>query len=177
LSTIHRSATIITTSRLRLVPFAIIDAPLIFALMNDADWKTNIGDFNIQTLADAETRLRERYLTVWEKYGYGPFRVERVSDNAQMGMCGLFRREGLAEADVGFAFLPAYRGQGYAAEATEAIIAYARDTLKLPGVLAIALPRNIASIKVLERAGLRFEETVVLPHDPDPLARYAIRFN
>jgi [ribosomal protein S5]-alanine N-acetyltransferase len=168
--------TLLETPRLRLIRFTDADAPFVQSLMMDRDWIANIGDFNIKTAADAEARMRLRYFPQWEKYGYGACRVDRKEDGAQMGMCGLFRREGLDEADLGFAFLPAYRGHGYAIEAANAVVAYARDVLHLSGVLGVTLPTNKSSITILERAGLTFRELTRLTPDDDELALYDLRF-
>ena len=80
-------------------------------------------------------------------------------------MCGLLKRETLPDADLGFAFLPGFAGQGYASEAAAAVLAYARQTLGLARVLAITSPDNTRSIKLLERIGFRFEGMLQLAAD------------
>jgi len=65
--------------------------------------------------------------------------------------------------DVGFAFLPEAWGRGYARESAAAVLDHARDVLGLRRVLAITDPENAASIRVLERVGMRREGTVRMP--------------
>jgi len=77
-------------------------------------------------------------------------------------MCGLLQRDALAHPDIGFAYLPDFRRQGYAFEAANAMLAHARDRLRLPRVLAITRPDNHASMRLLERLGLRLAGQVVL---------------
>jgi [ribosomal protein S5]-alanine N-acetyltransferase len=91
-----------------------------------------------------------------------------------VGMCGLVRREGLPDADIGYALLPQHERQGYAREAAQATLAFAFDTAKLARVLAITDPANAASSRLLESIGLRFEKTVQLPKIEGPSALYAI---
>jgi RimJ/RimL family protein N-acetyltransferase len=72
-------------------------------------------------------------------------------------MCGLLKRETLDDVDLGFAFLPAYWGKGYAREAATATLAHARDEIGLRRVVAITSVDNEASIGLLARLGFAFE--------------------
>jgi RimJ/RimL family protein N-acetyltransferase len=73
-------------------------------------------------------------------------------------MCGLIRRPGLDDVDLGFAFLPAFRGQGFATEAASATLAHGFASCGLRRIVAITDPDNVACAGVLTRAGMRFEE-------------------
>lgn len=77
---------------------------------------------------------------------------ERVT----VGLCGLLQRDYLEHPDIGFAFLPEYTGRGIGFEAASATVTYAKDILKLPAIMAITLPDNQPSLKVLEKTGFRF---------------------
>jgi RimJ/RimL family protein N-acetyltransferase len=59
--------------------------------------------------------------------------------------------------DLGYAFLPAYWRQGFAAEAAAAVLNYGRGVLGLPRIVAFTTPENYRSIKLLEALGFRFE--------------------
>jgi RimJ/RimL family protein N-acetyltransferase len=78
-------------------------------------------------------------------------------------MCGLLQRPELPGPDLGFAFLPAFRAQGYAFEAASAVMADARARLGLETLLAIVNPENGASIRLLARLGFSFERTIQMP--------------
>ena len=101
-------------------------------------------------------------------------RVDRKSDGVALGICGLIKRETLAHVDLGFAFLPEFRGQGYAMEAATAAIAHARDELRLPRLVAIASPDNADSLRLLARLGMRHEKTFCLPGDTRLTALHAV---
>ena len=88
------------------MPLELDDAPFIVELVNDPDWIRFIGDKNVHSLADAEAYLRNGPLAMYARYGVGLFKVLRAGDDAPVGMCGLIRREGLDDVDIGFAFLP-----------------------------------------------------------------------
>lgn len=164
----------ISTERLTLRAFTVDDAPFIHELLNDPDWIRFIGDRGIHTLDDARRQIGEKYLSAYTRDGFGLMRVVRNADGASIGMCGLIRREGLDDVDIGFAFLPRYRGQGMALEAARAVLAHGRDVSCLKRVVGITLPENTASILLLEKIGLIFESDVVLPHSPEVLRLYAI---
>lgn len=164
------------TDRLILREFAVEDAPFILALLNDPDWLRHIGDRNVRTLADAETFITDRLMAHYRERGFGFWLVVSKDSGASAGMCGLVKRDGLDDVDVGYAFLPAYRGQGFAFEAAQASLAYARDRLGLKRVVAITGQDNVASARLLERLGLRFEGLKqVKPYD-GPSRLFAIEF-
>ena len=72
-------------------------------------------------------------------------------------MCGLLKRDWLADVDIGFAFLPRFCAKGYAFEAASSVLAHARDALGLKRVMAITSPDNVASMGLLAKLGFRFE--------------------
>ena len=74
--------------------------------------------------------------------------------------------------DIGFAFLPAFRGRGYALEAAAATLEYGRATLGLHRVAAIVSPGNADSLQLLGRLGMRLERMVLPPHEASPLCLY-----
>ncbi len=84
-------------------------------------------------------------------------------------MCGLVKREGLDDVDVGFALLPEYEGMGYAYDAAAAIVEYAGKTLHIKTLSAITIPGNKSSIRLLEKIGLRFSKMIRIPNDPEEL--------
>ncbi len=60
-------------------------------------------------------------------------------------------------ADIGYAFDPAIRGQGYAIEAVSRVVALGFEHFGLHRVSAVCDPDNAGSIRVLERLGMRRE--------------------
>lgn len=166
----------LSTERLTIRPFTLDDDAFVLALLNDPDWLRYIGDRGVRTREDARRQITDKYLASYTRDGVGLMAVTLHDQPAAIGMCGLIKREGLADVDIGFAFLPAYRAHGYAREAAEAVLAYGRDTLKIQRVVAITLPENVASIRLLEKIGLRFESHVQIPNDDATLALYAVTF-
>jgi ribosomal-protein-alanine N-acetyltransferase len=59
--------------------------------------------------------------------------------------------------DVGYRFLPEYWGRGLATEACLASVSFGFEVLKLDRIIGLVLPDNVASIRVLDKVGLRSE--------------------
>jgi [ribosomal protein S5]-alanine N-acetyltransferase len=148
---------VLQTDRLTLRRFTLDDAEFIFRLVNDPSWLRFIGDKNVRNLEDARRYLREGPLDMYERYGFGLYRVEENESGTAAGMCGLIKRDTLPDADVGYAFLPQFRGKGYAYEAAAGVLEYGHRAFGLRRILAIVSPDNASSIRVLEKAGMKFE--------------------
>ncbi|WP_066962718.1 GNAT family N-acetyltransferase [Microbulbifer sp. Q7] len=160
----------ITTQRLRLrmLNDSEDDARFTLALVNDPDFHRFIGDRGVRTLQDARDYLRRGPIAMYQSHGVGMYCVER-KDGTPIGQAGLICREGLDAMDIGFAFLPQYRGCGYAREAAEAVMAWGKTELGLTRIVAIAAPGNTSSIRLLEKLGLHREQTITLPGSEEEL--------
>jgi len=110
---------------------------------------------------------------MYARLGHGLYLAMLKDGDAPIGMCGLIKRDTLDDVDIGFAFLPQYRGLGYAYEAAAATLAYGRNTLGLKRIVAIAAPDNLASARLLEQIGLRDEGRIQLAHREQPLRLFA----
>ena len=127
----------ILSERLELRKLTIVDAPFILELLNDGDFHRYIGDRGVRTLADAENYIQQGPAVSYARYGHGLYLVVRREDGARLGICGLIKRDTLAQVDIGYAFLPQYRGQGYAIEAAQAALADGKSRLGIGQVVAI----------------------------------------
>jgi RimJ/RimL family protein N-acetyltransferase len=63
--------------------------------------------------------------------------------------------------ELGYVFSPDYAGQGYATEAARAVLALAFDHFDLHRMIARIDPRNTASVRLVQRLGLRHEATLI----------------
>jgi RimJ/RimL family protein N-acetyltransferase len=148
---------VLETERLVLRWLAAEDADFILELMNDPDWLRYIGDRGIRTADDARNYIATGPVAMYSRLGFGLYAVELKESHAPIGICGLLKRDWLEEVDVGFAFLPAFRGMGYAHEAAAATLEHARTALGRDRILAIVSPENDDSIRLLTKLGLTFE--------------------
>jgi ribosomal-protein-alanine N-acetyltransferase len=82
--------------------------------------------------------------------------IVHAADGVLIGETGFHGpSDGSGTVEVGYSIVPAYRGLGFAVEATRALI---RDALARPGIRRITaecLEDNAASLRVLEKLGMR----------------------
>jgi len=162
------------TPRLTIRPLGVDDAPFILELVNEPAWLAHIGNKGIHSRDDAEGYIRNGPMRMYADRGFGLCLVERKGDGTPMGMCGLIKRDTLADVDLGFAFLQRFWGAGYAREAAAATVAFARDALRLPRIVAITTRDNRRSSQLLRKLGFAFEDHVKPEADGDELELYAL---
>lgn len=159
---------VLQTSRLALRHLTEDDAPFILELLNEPGFIANIGDRGVRDLEGARRYVTQGPGASYQKYGYGLWLTALKASGEPVGICGLVKREGLEDADIGYAFLARFWGRGYAREAAAAVLEHAREVIGLQKVVAITTPANAGSIAVLEKIGLRFDKLVRLPgHDAE----------
>jgi ribosomal-protein-alanine N-acetyltransferase len=153
---------VLETARLTLRRLASADAGFIVELLNDPDFIRNIGDKGVRTLDDARAYIASGPVASYETFGFGLYRVELTASGTPIGICGLVKRETLVDVDLGFAFLPAFRSQGYALEAAAAVKRHAHRVVGLRRLVAITDPDNSRSIHLLAKIGFVYERMVKL---------------
>jgi RimJ/RimL family protein N-acetyltransferase len=160
------------SERLRLRPLVPADAAFILALLNDPAWLQFIGDRSVHNLEDARYFISSGPQLMYTEQGHGMLLVETLEQGSALGLCGLLKREYLDCPDLGFAFMPEYRGKGYAAEASIAVLKNAQsDYSQIAGMTALG---NQASITLLEKLGFEFRDIIKMDRD-DPGTRLYIR--
>lgn len=154
--------TVLTTMRLTLRRLSPADADFIVELLNDPAFLRFIGDKCVRSADDARGYILDGPVASYQRNGFGLWLVELKDSGLSVGMCGLLKRDSLPDVDLGFAFLPAHRSQGYAFESASAVLHYARTELGLKRIVAITNPDNAGSIRVLEKIGMRFERMMTI---------------
>ena len=94
--------------------------------------------------------------------GYAMWAVERRGTGAFIGQCGLrpakwTDRDAGSEIDLAYHFVRAAWNKGYASEAAVAVVAYGLGSIGLDSIMAVVVPENVGSWRVLERVGMRYE--------------------
>jgi len=155
--------TIIESERLALRLISEADADFYFAMLTDPDFKANIGDRGLKTVADALANMQERVFASYAAHGFGMYLVTRKSDGVSIGMAGLVKRDFLADVDLGYSFLPCGRGPGFATEAASLCLRLASEQFGLQRLAAIVSPGNEPSMRVLDRPGFAHIGRVQFP--------------
>jgi ribosomal-protein-alanine N-acetyltransferase len=165
----------ILTPRLSLRELDCADAEFILELLNEAGFIRFIGDKGVRSPAEAREYILQGPMDSYARNGFGLYAAclrSPASNGAPagtaIGICGLVKREGLSDPDVGFAFLSRFWSNGYAVESAAAVLDHARRVLRLERIVAITSPDNAQSIAVLEKIGLKFERGIrLVDHAPE----------
>jgi [ribosomal protein S5]-alanine N-acetyltransferase len=162
------------TERLILRNFTVNDAEFIFDLLNSPSWLQFIGNRGIRSLKEAEDYLMKVIINSYNKYGFGISLIQLKEKEIPIGMCGLVKREGLENIDIGFALLSQYEGYGYGFEAANVVLDHAKSSLGFSKVVGITSKENFRSINLLTKLGFGFEKTIKLPNDHQELLLFAL---
>ena len=166
---------VLTSSRLRLRKLTIKDSDFILELLNDPDWLRYIGDREVNNLQDAIEYIQQGPQTMYQQFGMGLLLVETTEQPSPIGLCGLLKRQELSHPDLGFAFLPQYRQQGFALEAAQLVIEDAEHRKLTEKVLAITSIDNEKSINLLTKLGFIFKGVVDLTKNGDETKLFELK--
>ncbi|MFT6808586.1 MAG: ribosomal-protein-alanine N-acetyltransferase [Saprospiraceae bacterium] len=145
------------TDRLNLRKLVIKDAPFILTLVNEPGWLDNIGNRNILSIEAAETYIRSGPQAMYERFGFGLLLIQDRSQIHSFGLSGLLQRDHLDAPDLGFALLASAEGNGYAFEASQAILKHEFSNNGRDRIWAFTKSQNLRSQKLLLK--LNFEES------------------
>ena len=144
----------IVTPRLQLREMNSMDAPKAFELNNDPEVVRFTGDKPFTSIADAERFIRS--YDDYRRFGYGRWAVLLKESNEWIGWCGLKYHPLKDETDIGFRILRRYWNKGYATEASKACLVFGFEQLHLDCIVGRVMKENLASIRVLEKTGMKF---------------------
>jgi len=105
----------------------------------------------------------------WADHGFGMWMLRDAASSAIVGRAILRHLdvEGADEVEVGYGFLPEYWGRGLATEIAQACVRIGFEQLGLSSLVAITTPMNLASQRVMTKAGLAYERNIIhagVPH-------------
>jgi RimJ/RimL family protein N-acetyltransferase len=143
------------TARLACRKWRTTDVDALFEVYGDPVGARWVDDGSPITRAECEAWLEVTARNYSER-GYGMFALDDRASAQTIGFCGLVHPGGQAEAEVKYALLRARWGQGLASEAVPAIVAYGAQQHALTQVIATVAPENLASQRVLRKAGFTF---------------------
>ena len=147
------------TDRLRLRRSSAGDAPAISAYRSDPDvhrfqgWERTDVDAVRAEIEEMQRRAPG------DPGGWVQITADELDSGALVGDVGIAPVDAEPGViSVGYTIDPAAQGRGYATEAVRALVDYAFEVLGADVVRMHASANNTASIRVAEKAGLRFVE-------------------
>ena len=143
------------SARLELRPCSIDDIDLLHALWTDPDVRRYLLDDRLIDRAEAR-QFVEKYLATTDR-GYGMWLIAPRGSDDIIGFVALYTIAGTEEAEFEllYGLAPSEWGRGLAIEASRVVIDYGFDVLDLPRIWARTDPPNAASLRVIEKLGMR----------------------
>ena len=119
-------------------------------------WDYEHGEISVQQAEQAMARMDENHQKNRPGYIYHLcLAVAEKSDPGRIiGWCGLDGTSG-EELHIFYSILPQLRGRGYATQAARALLEYAFTNAQVPYVNGGCYKDNLASYRVMEKAGMR----------------------
>jgi ribosomal-protein-alanine N-acetyltransferase len=150
----------VETARLLLRPLSTSDlgdyTPLIFA---DAEVMRYLPQRDLAPRERAE-RTIVFFSNHWSQHGYGVWAVTDKHTGQFIGHCGLNFVPDAGEVEVLYALRKDRWGKGLATEAAWASARFGFEVANLERLIALATPENIASRRVMEHLGFKYEKGV-----------------
>jgi RimJ/RimL family protein N-acetyltransferase len=107
---------------------------------------------------DQAAQQMERWMRHWKERGFGVWAAEEKASGAFIGFIGLLYHEewpeGEHKTEVGWRLDRSFWGRGLATEGARASLQHGFEALGLERVISIIHPKNVASRRVAEKAGL-----------------------
>jgi RimJ/RimL family protein N-acetyltransferase len=156
------STLILQTPRLHLRHFQTQDLDVLAALYGDAETRQYFPDGTL-------TRDQTAQELEWFRHGHprhpelGLWATVERSTGAFIGRCGLlpWTIEGQHEVELAYLIDKSRWREGFAAEAAQAIVLHARQTLGLRRLICLIAPGNLASVRVARKVGMAFERELI----------------
>jgi RimJ/RimL family protein N-acetyltransferase len=162
----------VETARLVIRTFEPQDAEPWLAMVNDPEVRRFLPPGPVRTMETFQGAIERRQMLERER-GYAMWAVEIKASGVFIGQCGFQPIEGTEpEVELAYHFNKASWGSGYATEAAMAVLAYGLEPVGLARVIALVVPENIGSWRVLEKIGMRYEGLADY-HDMPGLKKYA----
>ena len=143
-----------STERLLVRHIEPTDVDAMHAVYGDADAMRWVGD----AVPLAREQCAEWIVITQRNYalrGYGMSALVARDSGEVIGFCGLVHPGGQTDVEIKYALRRAFWGKGFASEAVGGMIAYAASAFGIAHVIATTAPENIASHRVLGKAGMQ----------------------
>jgi len=140
------------TDRMVLKPFEAADLDDLAALYADPDVMRYV--FHGPVDRERSALALHRMMLHASQHGFGMWAMRSRPADVFLGRCGLQHVQDSHEIELGYTLVRRAWGRGLATEATREVLRHAFLELRLPRVIAVAEPENVASFRVMEKVGM-----------------------
>ena len=149
----------LSTLRFDIREWHLSDLDDLYAIYGDEETNRYVDDG-----APLSRELCEKWIGVtrdnYQTRGYGMYAIVERDTGDMVGCCGIVHPHNRVEPEIKYAIRRDHWGMGIASEVVPAVVSYGFETLKLPRIVATVDPANTASIRVLEKTGMVYGETI-----------------
>ncbi len=147
---------ILKTERFYLRRFIPDDAKHIYALHADPEIMFFTADTPFVSVQEARNFIKS--YPYYKRDGFGRWAVIPIRNQNMIGWCGLQYNE-LHLVDLSFRFFKKFWNQGIATEVATACLNYGLHVLKLQRIVARVHADHLASIRVIQKLGMKYYTT------------------
>lgn len=148
------------TNRLRARHLSVADYAAMFEVYSDAAAMRWVGDGKPITEIECQQWIQTT-LHNYSTRGYGMAALEKIDDGEVVGFCGIVHPQQQLEPEIKYALKREFWGAGLATEAVIGMLRHGLEAHHLHDIVASVDPANLASIRVLEKAGLAYDHTAI----------------
>jgi len=143
------------TYRLALRPITARDVHALHRIFNQPDVRRYLWDD--EPIEKATIRdLISQSVRMFSEEGINLFGIRGRGWENLLGFCGFVRLGGMEEPELGYELTQEAWGKGLATEASLACLRHAFEEAGLRRVITGADAENVASVRVIEKLGMRF---------------------
>lgn len=148
----------IETERLLLRKITPDDLAKLIEMRSDPEVNKYLGGTRLQN-PEAIAKRMEFYLDCYEKNGYGMCIMIWKGTGEEIGWSGIQPLEDSGEIEVGYGMIKKFWGKGIGYETAMAWLKFGFETAGLERIVAVAIPENEGSWRIMEKCGMKYEKT------------------
>jgi len=148
----------VESERLIFREFTLDDLPMLIEQRSDPDVNKYLGGTKLQNPEALAKRIRF-YMSCYESHGFGMCAMIWKPTGEMIGSAGLQPLDGTDDIEVGYSLVKEFWGKGIGTEAARAWLEHGFRDHGLDRIVAIAVPENIASRRIMEKLGMHYEKT------------------
>jgi [ribosomal protein S5]-alanine N-acetyltransferase len=152
---------IIETARLKLRPFTTANVSDLHSLWIDPGVRKYLWDDEVISREQVASVIDES-ISLFEASQFGLWGVFFREDETLVGFCGYWFFHDPPQLQLLYGIAPREWGSGLATEAARAVIRYGFEELSFDRIIASADAPNQASLRVMEKAGMRFDRRLLI---------------
>jgi ribosomal-protein-alanine N-acetyltransferase len=146
------------TERLIFRKFTPGDLDALVEMRSDPEVNKYLGGTRLQN-PEAIARRMQVYMDSCDRNGFGACAMIWKETGEMIGWSGLMPLEETGETEVGYGMKKEFWGKGIGYECAMAWLRYGFEKAGLDRIVAIAVPENTGSRRIMEKCGMHYEKT------------------